>query len=59
MFTSKKLNVQIDIDGEHTTGCTVTDFLNRFKLEPNTDVLLDVDRHQFVDMLIDAVNKYH
>ena len=59
MFTSKKLNVQIDIDGEHTTGCTVTDFLNRFKLEPNTDLLLDVDRHQFVDMLIDAVNKYH
>ena len=59
MLTSKKLNVQIDIDGEHTTGCTVTDFLNRFKLEPNTDVLLDVDRHQFVDMLIDAVNKYH
>ena len=59
MFTSKKLNVQIDIDGEHTTGCTVTDFLNRFKLEPNPDLLLDVDRHQFVDMLIDAVNKYH
>jgi len=59
MFTSKKLNVQIDIDGEHTTGCTVTDFLNRFKLEPNTDVLLDVDRHQFVDMLVAAVNKYN
>ncbi|MGB5822935.1 MAG: pyrimidine-specific ribonucleoside hydrolase RihA [Proteocatella sp.] len=59
MFTSKKLNVQIDIEGEHTTGCTVTDFLNRFDLEPNTDVLLDVDRHQFVDMLIDAVNQYH
>ena len=59
MFKSKKLNVQIDIDGEHTTGCTVTDFLNRFELEPNTDVLLDVDRHQFIDMIIDAVNKYH
>lgn len=59
MFKSKKLNVQIDIDGEHTTGCTVTDFLNRLDLEPNTDVLLDVDRHQFIDMIIDAVNKYH
>lgn len=40
-------------------GCTVTDFLNRLDLEPNTDVLLDVDRHQFIDMIIDAVNKYH
>lgn len=59
MFKSKKLNVQIDIDGEHTTGCTVTDFLNRFELEPNTDVLLDVDRHQFIDMIVEAVNKYH
>lgn len=59
MFKSKKLNVQIDMDGEHTTGCTVTDFLNRFDLEPNTDVLLDVDRHQFIDMIIEAVNKYH
>lgn len=59
MFESKKLNVQIDMDGEHTTGCTVTDFLNRFHLEPNTDVLLDVDRHQFIDMIIEAVNKYH
>lgn len=58
MFISEKLNVQIDTEGEHTTGCTVTDFLGRFDLKPNTDVLLDVDRHQFIDMLVDAVNKY-
>ncbi|MGL5438922.1 MAG: nucleoside hydrolase [Filifactoraceae bacterium] len=59
MFRSKKLNVQIDISGEHTTGCTVTDFLNRSGLEPNVDVLLDVDRHEFINMILEAVNKYH
>ncbi len=59
MFTSKKLNVMIDTDGEHTTGCTVTDFYGNNKQEANVDVLLDVDRFQFIDMLIEAVNKYN
>ena len=58
IFTSKRLNVQIDTDGEHTTGCTVTDFNNRLGLEPNTDVLFDVDREKLIDMLAEAVNKY-
>lgn len=58
MFQSKKLNVCIDIDGEHTTGCTVTDFTGVTGREPNVDVLLDVDTDQFVDLIIDAVNKY-
>lgn len=57
MFTSKKLHVMIDTDGEHTTGCTVTDFYG--STTPNVDVLLDVDRYQFVDMLVEAVNKYN
>lgn len=59
MFTSRKLNVMIDTEGEHTTGCTVTDFLGVTGRTPNVDVLLDVDRHQFIDMLIEAVNHYN
>ena len=39
-------------------GCTVTDFNNRLGLEPNTDVLFDVDREKLIDMLAEAVNKY-
>ncbi len=57
MFTSKKLHVMIDTNGEHTTGCTVTDFYG--STAPNVDVLLDVDRYQFVDLLVEAVNKYN
>lgn len=59
MFTSRKLNVMIDTEGEHTTGCTVTDFLGVTGRTPNVDVLLDVDRYQFIDMLIEAVNHYN
>ncbi len=58
IFESKKLNVVIDTHGEYTTGCTVTDFNGVSDRTPNVDVLLNVDRHQFIDLIIDAVNKY-
>jgi pyrimidine-specific ribonucleoside hydrolase len=50
--------VVIDTHGEYTTGCTVTDFNGVSDRTPNVDVLLNVDRHQFIDLIIDAVNKY-
>lgn len=59
MFKSKKLNVCIDTEGEHTVGCTVTDFLGVTGREPNVNVLLDVDINQFVDLIIESVNKYN
>lgn len=58
MFTSKEYFVEIDTDGQFTTGCTATDFNNQTGNKPNTTVLLDVDRKAFVEMLIEAVNYY-
>lgn len=58
MFISKKLNVCIDTEGEHTTGCTVTDFMGSTGRKPNVDVLLGVDTEKFVDLIVEAVNKY-
>lgn len=58
MFKSKKLNVVIDKTGEHTTGCTVTDFNKVTGREPNVDVLLDVDIDSYIDLIIEVVNKY-
>lgn len=58
MFKSKKLNVCIDIEGEYTTGCTVTDFLGVTGRKPNVNVLLDVDTNQFIELIIESVNKY-
>ena len=58
MFRSRKLHVEIDICGEHTTGCTVTDFMDVTGKEPNVEVLLDVDRPAFIDLIMQAVNHY-
>lgn len=58
MFVSKKVPVQIDLTGEFTTGCTVTDLRNVEHSNANTDVLLDVDRHAFIDLLIEMVDYF-
>lgn len=58
MFRSKKLNVVIDLCGEHTTGCTVTDFTGVTGRKPNADILLDVDQKAFIDLIAEAVNYY-
>lgn len=58
MFKSEHLNIAIDLDGEHTTGCTVADFDKKTGRAPNAEVLLDVDTDAFVDLIIDAVNTY-
>lgn len=54
IFKTEKLFVDIDLYGEHTRGCTVTDTWNTLGLEPNVEVCFDVDREAFVKMLLDA-----
>lgn len=56
IFTTKKAKVNVETKGEHTLGCTVADYKADVK---NVDVLLDVDREKFVDMLVDAMKSYN
>lgn len=58
MFKACKCNVVIDLHGEHTAGCTVTDFTGVTGREPNVDVLLDVNQKALIEMIIEAVNFY-
>lgn len=58
MFVSKKIPVQIDITGDYTTGCTVTDLRSVPHSGSNVDVLLDVDRQAFINLLIETVDYY-
>ncbi|NQT61273.1 MAG: pyrimidine-specific ribonucleoside hydrolase RihA [Bacteroidetes bacterium] len=51
LFTSVHKHVAIDTGGELTTGCTVTDMRAFLAPEPNTEVLVDVKRQEFVDFL--------
>ncbi len=59
MFKSKKVNVEIDLAGEHTVGATVADLRGVTNRKPNVELLLDVDIEQYMDLIIESVNKYH
>ena len=56
IFTTKKAKVNVETKGEHTLGCTVADYNADVK---NVDVLLDIDREKFIDMLVDAMKSYN
>ena len=50
-------NVQIELNGELTRGCTVTDTARRFGGELNCKVAVDADREKIIKMHFDALNK--
>ena len=52
------LNRAIHIVGEKTYGCTVTDFRANSTLPKNTEVVLNVHRERFVQLLKDCVKQY-
>lgn len=58
LITTKEYFVDIDLNGEFTTGATVTDQLGVLGKKPNTTVMLDINREGFVDLLVDLVNRY-
>jgi len=55
MFQSKPCHVDVEVSGELTTGATVVDFYNLLKLEPNAEVVYDLDRNAFVKLLYDTI----
>ncbi|MEG2810984.1 MAG: pyrimidine-specific ribonucleoside hydrolase RihA [Clostridium sp.] len=59
IFTGKMCNVEVETEGEFTLGSTVTDYMGVTNKVKNTNVLFDVDREKFVDMLVEAVKKYN
>ncbi|GMQ63060.1 pyrimidine-specific ribonucleoside hydrolase RihA [Vallitalea maricola] len=59
IFTTKKHNVEIDISGELTVGATVVDYYDTSGKEKNVNVVFDLDREKFIDMLYDNLKKYN
>lgn len=59
IFTVKLCSVEVETSGEHTLGCTVADYMGITNKPKNTDVLFDVNREKFVDMLVEAMEKYN
>ncbi len=57
IYTTEHRNVEIDLIGERTRGCTVTDFRDYDDKVKNVDVVVDVNREKFVSMLTEAFKK--
>ncbi|MES2891598.1 MAG: nucleoside hydrolase [Bacteroidota bacterium] len=55
LFKSKPCFVDVETQGKLTTGATVVDFYNLLKRQPNTEVIYDVDREAFVNLLFASI----
>lgn len=58
MMTKELLHVGVELTGTYTTGATVVDLNDRWKLDKNVNVIMDVDRKAFIDEIINSVKKY-
>lgn len=58
LFKTADYFVDIETDGEFTTGSTVADIRNRYGKAPNVKVLLDVDRPKFIDLIVELLGHY-
>ena len=58
IFTIKPMYVQIETEGEYCRGTTVGDVLGFSGHAPNAEVLLNVDRDRFADLLVEALKFY-
>lgn len=58
LMTTRRLRVDVETAGRHTTGRTVVDLWGVTGHEPNVDVCVDIDADRFFGMLLDAVSRY-
>lgn len=58
LFTSVERWVGVETQGKYTQGMTVVDYYFLTGNQPNTTVLLDVDREGFVDLLVERLAFY-
>lgn len=55
MFKSKPCYVAVETTGKLTSGATVVDYYNVLQKEPNVEVVYDIDREQYIEMLTAAI----
>lgn len=58
LFTSVERWVGVETQGKYTQGMTVVDYYFLTGKQPNTTVLLDIDRERFVDLLAERLAFY-
>ena len=58
IFTTEKRWVGVETQGKYTQGMTVVDYYFLSGNTPNTDVMLDIDRQAFVDLIAERLAFY-
>lgn len=58
LFQSVDRWVGIETQGKYTQGMTVTDFYQLTVKPANTQILMDIDRQGFIDLLVERVSRY-
>ena len=58
LFTGIECHVSIETQGQYTVGMTVVDRYRLSPHEPNTTVLLGVERQGFIDLLVEQLQAY-
>ena len=58
IFTTARRWVGVEMQGKYTQGMTVVDYYMLSGNEPNTDIMLDIDRQAFVDLLAERLAFY-
>lgn len=58
LFTSIERWVGIETRGEYTQGMTVVDYYQLTGNKPNAEVLMDIDRKGFIDLLVERIARY-
>ena len=59
ILKTKLLNVDVELKGQYTSGMTVVDIYNRLNKKGNAEVTLEIDKDAYVELIIEAVNKYN
>ncbi len=57
LFTSKPCFVEVEVTGTLTSGTTVVDFYDVLKKTPNAEVVYDIDRERYINLIYEAVQK--
>ena len=58
LFTGIECHVSVETQGQYTVGMTVVDRYRLTPHEPNTKVLLGVERQGFIDLLVEQLQAY-
>lgn len=57
LFTSKPCHVDVEVAGPLTVGTTVVDFYDVLKKTPNAEVVYDIDRERYINLIYEAVRQ--